>query len=156
MDAPILVKNIMTKEVISIRPEMPLLDGAKLLIQHDFHGIPVVDNENKLIGLLTEYDLISKNSFIHLPTLQIVLQKLAVNSQDRSGFEEELKELRMLTVKDFMNTEPITLTENDSYEDAVRIFREHHRVNPIPVMDENRRVIGVLSRFDVLRPLGLI
>ena len=149
----ITIQDIMSKEVVSLTTDMLLGDAAKILAEHSFDGAPVIDGDGKLVGILTEYDLISKGSVIHLPTFQFILQNLQIFKKDRSHFEKEIKDLSDLKVKDVMNSDPLTLSDAASYEDAVRAFQEHHRVNPIPVIDENRKVVGVVSRFDVLKPL---
>src|SRR3989344_4160975 len=132
--ADICVKDVMAKKVISVEPDMPLIKAAQIIMEHSFDGVPVVDEENKLVGILTEYDLIEKSSSIHLPTFQKILEKL----------------------KDVMNEDPLTLAPETSFDEMVKTFREHHRVNPIPVIDKDKKVIGVVSRFDVLKPLQLI
>lgn len=147
------IKDIMAKEVISVYPEMPLAEATKILAAHHFDGVPVVDHENTLVGILTEYDLISKGSAIHLPTFQLILKNLQIFKKDRQLFEGEARELLSLTVKDVMNNDPLTLSEDATFEETVIAFRDHHRVNPIPVIDKNRKVIGVVSRFDILKPL---
>ncbi len=147
------VRDIMTHDAVSVHPETSLADAAKILAEHNFDGLPVVDTDNKLLGILTEYDLISKGSAIHLPTFQLILKNLNVLKNDHAGFKKEVKEIESLQVKDVMNTDPLTLPEHATYEDAVAAFRDHHRVNPIPVIDHNRRVLGVVSRFDILKPL---
>ena len=149
----IMIQDIMSKEVVSLTTDMLLGDAAKILAEHSFDGAPVIDGDGKLVGILTEYDLISKGSAIHLPTFQFILQNLQIFKKDRSHFEKEIKDVSDLKVKDVMNSDPLTLSDAASYEDAVRAFQEHHRVNPIPVIDENRKVVGVVSRFDVLKPL---
>lgn len=147
------VQDIMEKNVVSVRPETPLVEAAKILAEHKFDGVPVVDAKNRLIGILTEYDLVSRGSAIHLPTFQMILQNIGVFKKDQAAFSKEVGEVASLTVKDVMNDDPLTLWGNATYEETVAAFRDHHRVNPIPVIDENRNVIGVVSRFDVLKPL---
>ena len=144
----------MTAKVISVRPETPLMEAAELLAKHGFDGVPVVDDGGKLVGILTEYDLISKGSAIHLPTFQKLIQNMGVYGKDKSHFKNDFKDIAALKVKDVMNDDPLTLPEDASYEDAVAAFRDHHRVNPIPVIDNERKVVGVVSRFDVLKPLS--
>lgn len=146
----------MTREVVSVRPETSVLEAHDAIAKHNFDGVPVVDAENKLVGILTEYDLLVKGSSLHLPTFQKILGELQVYRRDRSRFRAEVEELTKLTVRDVMNTEPLTLPETATFEEVVAAFREHHRVNPIPVIDSDRRVVGVVSRYDVLRPLGLL
>ena len=72
----IKAKDIMTREVVSVHPDTSLLDAAKLIAEYNFDGVPVVDNENRLVGIVTEYDLINKTSAVHLPTLQVILKNL--------------------------------------------------------------------------------
>lgn len=153
MNQNITVRDIMVRDVVSVNPDTSLVEAVQVIIKHNFDGVPVVDTDNKLAGIITEYDFISKSSAIHLPTFQIILQNLQVLHGDRSQFKKEIEEVSSLKVKDIMNNDPLTLSENATYEEVVAAFREHHRVNPIPVIDAERHVIGVVSRFDVLKPL---
>ena len=149
----ICVKDAMVKKVISVEENTPLIKAAKLIMSHNFDGVPVVDGNNKLVGILTEYDLIEKSSSIHLPTFQKIVENLNVFKQDSSNFQKEVKEVTALKVKDVMNSDPLTLRPEDSFDTMLNAFREHHRVNPIPVIDKNKKVVGVVSRFDVLKPI---
>ena len=151
--ADIKITDIMSKNVVSVNPEMPLFEAAKILADHNFDGVPVIDKDNKLVGILTEYDLISKGSAIHLPTFQKLLKEIGVFGKDKSHFKKEFQDVISLKVKDTMNADPLTLKDSVTYEEVVETFREHHRVNPIPVVDQSGRVVGVVSRFDVLKPL---
>ena len=151
-DSKVLTKDIMTREVISVHADTSLLDAAKILAEHNFDGLPVVDNKNKLLGIVTEYDLINKTSAVHLPTLQIVLRNLP-QFKEGDQFQEEILSLK---VSDIMNKDPLTLSPNTTYDEIIKLFKDHHRVNPIPVIDENSIVIGVISRFDVLRPFHIL
>ena len=156
MDLNPTIQSIMTRKVVSVKPDTPLQEAAELLARHGFDGMPVVDEENKLVGILTEYDLISKGSAVHLPTFQKVIENLGIYHKDKSRFNKDFAELAALKVKDVMNNDPLTLVEDATYEEAVAAFREHHRVNPMPVIDQERKVVGVVSRFDILKPLHLL
>lgn len=156
MHSPSKVTDIMTKDAIVVTSSTPLVEAAEILSLHKINGVPVVDGDNVLVGILTEYDLISKGSAIHLPTLQTIFQNLSIMREDRSRFEKETREIMDLTVKDVMNTDPLTLPLDASFEDVVAAFRDHHRVNPIPVIDENRKVAGVVSRYDVLKLFNVL
>ena len=113
----------------------------------------MVDDKNILVGLVTEYDLINKTSAVHLPTLQVVLRNLPQFKKEEAHFQEEILQLK---VSDIMNKDPITLTPDASYDEVIKLLREHHRVNPIPVIDKDHKVVGVISRFDVLRPFHVL
>ena len=149
----VFARDIMTKEVISVHSDTSLLDVAKALAEHNFDGVPVVDSENKLIGIVTEYDLINKTSAVHLPTLQVVLKNLPQFKKEEAHFQEEILSLK---AGDIMNKDPLTIEPDISYDEIIKLFREHHRVNPIPVIDKDHKVIGVISRFDVLRPFHVL
>ena len=149
MDNKKTVESIMTQDVVRVRPETPLTEAARILRDHQFNGLPVVNEKNVLVGIVTEFDLITKGSALHLPTLQKVFQSIPVESSDH--FQEELKKIAQLRVQDVMNSEPLAVRSGMPLEDVVRAFAEHHRVNPIPVVDEFLRVVGIVSRADLLK-----
>jgi len=149
----IFAKDIMTKEVISVHPDTNLLDVAKTLAEHNFDGVPVVDNDNKVVGIITEYDLINKTSAVHLPTLQVILRNLPQFKAEESHFQEEILSLK---VSDIMNKDPLTVYADTPYDEVIKLFKDHHKVNPIPVVDKDHKIIGVISRFDVLRPFHVL
>ena len=129
------VSDIMSKNVITTTKDTPLLEVAKIFESYKFNGIPVLDEEKKLIGIVTQYDVITKMASLF------------------TGKKEEAdpKKLLKLTAADVMNAEAVTLPESATLEEALKSFSEHHRVSSIPVIDTSRRVVGVISRFDVLR-----
>lgn len=144
----------MSKDPLSVRAETSLVDVAKILTDKKFNGLPVVDAAGVLIGIVTEYNLISSQSGIHLPTLQAVLSQLPVFSKDKNEFTAEVAAVTKLTAHDVMNSDPLTLPSTATYDDVVRAFQDHHGVNPIPVIDSTRRLVGVVSRYDVIKPLA--
>lgn len=152
-DTKVFAKDIMTKEVIAVHIDTPLLDVAKVLAEHNFDGVPVTNESNELIGLVTEYDLINKTSAVHLPTLQVILRNLPQFKKEEQHFQQEILSLK---VSDIMNKDPLTMPPDMPYEEVIKLFREHHRVNPIPVVDKDGKILGVISRFDVLRPFHIL
>ncbi|OGZ44624.1 MAG: hypothetical protein A2756_04290 [Candidatus Ryanbacteria bacterium RIFCSPHIGHO2_01_FULL_48_27] len=145
------VKDMMTKEVVCVSPDTMLADAARLIMEKNFDGVPVVDQDKKVVGILTQYDLISKGSALHLPTMQYILEHMAVFKKDKKQFQENIQEITSLRVSDVMNPEPLTFQAQDTYRDAVHMFRDHHRVNPIPVVDAQKHILGVVSRYDILK-----
>lgn len=147
----IAVKQLMAKQVCSVSPDTPLMEASQVLFGRNFNRLPVVDKNNKLVGLLTEYDFIAKGTRIHLPTFLKLLSEFDIYNQDRALIKDELKQVLTTTVKDVMNKEPLALSPDSTLDDAVKAFAEHHRVNPIPVVNTNNEVVGVLSRSDVIK-----
>lgn len=157
MTAIVLIKakDIMTRKVISVHPEDSIFEAHKIISKNNFDGVPVVDADNHLAGILTEYDLITKGSSVHLPTLQKVMSNFKIYKKDRGQFKKEIEELQDLKVKDIMNKDPLTLTQEVFFEEVVTTFKDHHRVNPIPIIDDNNKVVGVISRYDVLKSFNI-
>ena len=130
MDSLTLVRDLMTTEVTTTSPKAALLAVAKIFNEHKFNGLPVVDEENKLVGLITEYNLIS-----------VLLAKKDT--------------LDSLTVGEVMEKEPLTILFDDTFEHALELMHQHHRVNPIPVVDQNGKLVGIVSRYDLLKLIKL-
>ena len=142
--------DIMNKNVISVFPDTPVLEAAKIISENGLDGVPVVDERKKIVGILTEYDLITKTSPINIGFIRQILTDIKSKNKDKA---ETIVEL---TVKQVMNPEPLTLKDTTPYKDVLQTFRDHHRVNPIPIVDEENRVVGVISRYDILRPLNIL
>jgi CBS domain-containing protein len=117
------VKSLMNPQVMSVLPGTPILTAIDILLSNNYNGIPVTDKSGVIVGILTKYDLIIKRGYIRDDT----------------------------KVEDVMNKEPIVLTDDKTIEDAVAMFSEHHKVDPIPVIDENKKVVGVISRYDMVK-----
>ncbi len=141
----------MTTEVVSVTPETPLLEAAALITERNFTGVPVVDTDNVLVGLLTEYDLIEKGTAVHLPTLSRLLSNVQFQKDDKDLGLPEAKKILSLKVRDVMNIDPLTLPPTATIEDAVETFAHHHAINPVPIVDPDKKLVGILARFDIVR-----
>lgn len=149
-------KDIMQTELVTVRPEDRLLAAHQLLSEHKFSGLPVVDEKGRIQGIVTEYDLLSTDSALHLPTLQKMLLELPVYREDRKKFEKAIQELMQLRVEDVMNREPLTVESHTPFTKVLELFQRHHRVNPMPVVDEKQQVVGIISRSDILKGFDLV
>jgi CBS domain-containing protein len=121
------IARLMTTRVISVSPETTLLDAGKKLATYKFNGLPVVDADNVLVGIVTEYDIIAHIS-------------------GRTG-----KKNNAVTVGEIMTKNPYTLSQDATFEEALTLFRDHQTANPLPVIDKDRHVVGVVSRTDLLK-----
>lgn len=144
----------MTPNVVTVFPETPLIKAVNILLKHNFNGLPVVDKNNKLIGILTEYDLIIKGTSIHLPTFIRLFNELDLYKRDSGLIKDDLKKILELKVGDVMNKEPLYLKEDDSIFKVVDSFSQYHSVNPIPIINEQGVLTGVISRYDLLKFMG--
>lgn len=145
------VKDIMTRNPLSVGPNDSVLYAAKLLAEKNFNGLPVVSPENILVGIITEYDLISKGNAMHLPTLINILGNIGIYKKDKTLVKDDLKNLLTLKVNDIMNSDPLTVEDFAWIQEVSDLFAHHHRVNPIPVIDGERKLVGVVSRYDLIK-----
>ncbi len=141
-------KDIMTKKVTTISPDTLLREAIDILLGHGFNGLPVIDQDGVLIGILTEFDIIVAGTSIHIPAL-----KRSADNPDfyKGAMKEDLDRILNMKVKEVMNTEPFVLGEDAPIEEVVKAFSEHHRINPIPIVDDNRKILGLVSRYDIIK-----
>lgn len=145
------VEDIMVTDVLAVHPDTSLIEAAQILTKYNFSGLPVVDKSERLVGLLTEYDLIEKGTAVHLPTLLAVLQSVPFYKDEADIMLPEAKKLLSLKVQDVMNDDPMTIPPEASVEDAVEIFSHHHAINPVPVVAKEGQLVGILARFDIVK-----
>lgn len=148
------VKDLISTNVISVTPDTPLVKAVDLILKNDFSGLPVVDSNNVLRGIVTDYDFILKGSSIHLPTFLQLIKEFQIYKKDSEAIKKDIKKILQMRVGDIMNPEPLTLGENATINEAINAFGQHHRVNPIPIITKDKKLVGVLSRSDLLKLYG--
>ncbi len=155
MDPVTLVRDIMTGDVISTTPEASILDVFKILSEKHFNGLPVLNEKGELVGLVTQYNLIASESLLHVPTLEKVSKNPNIEPSELQFLSDQVRKTAALKVSDVMEKEPLTLRYDENFEAALAIFNQHHRINPVPVVDENKKLVGIVSRYDLLKLLKL-
>jgi CBS domain-containing protein len=145
--------EIMDAEVPTVTREQDARSAIELLAQTDKGAIAVVDSDNKVVGIISESDLIlsEEESDLHLPHyLNIMGGIVFVGSM--KGFEERLNKAFATNVRDLMSTDPVVVsTEDDAETVAKRIADKHH--NHLPVVDGEGRFAGMVTRADALAAL---
>ncbi|MEZ2353530.1 CBS domain-containing protein [Caballeronia sp. RCC_10] len=140
--------DIMTKSIISASPEMSVRDAAGTMVFAGISGMPVIDEEGKLLGIVTEGDLMHR-------------AELGTGLKDRAWWLEMLPSARDMAsqyvkeharkVKDVMSTDVATITESCPIGDIADLFAQRH-IKRVPVMRDGR-VVGVISRANLIRAL---
>lgn len=154
--APLTVRHLMTRKVISVSPATPLLEVHKIISQYNLDGVPVVDATNRLVGIITEYDLLTPSRSLRPAVFSKILAELSAPLSDPGKLEEYGAEVRRVSAGEVMNPEPFVFPVDTPVENVIAAFRAHQRVNPIPVVDAQERLIGIVSRSDVLKALGIL
>lgn len=141
-------KDIMTKEVVTVKPETSIEELASILVKHGISGAPVVDNSGSLYGIVTEDDLISRNKRLHIPTVVSFLDA-AIYLESSKKFEEEVKRLAATRVADICKRKVVTLTEDASVIDIATIMSEKN-IHLLPVVRDGK-IVGIVGKRDVVK-----
>ena len=116
------LKSIMTSNVISVTPQTPIFEALDLLTKHKISGLPVVDEQMQVVGILSEKDV-----------LRILLDK-HLNGKK--------------LVEDYMTRDVVTFTEEDGAVDVCKFFM-HSYIRRVPIVRDGK-LVGVVSRHDIV------
>lgn len=145
------VKELMLRDCISVNPEMTVEELAKLLLEHNLSGVPVVSGAGELVGIVSEGDLLHKECVPRLPNfINLLGAVIFYNGVDR--FDDDFKKLMARQVSDIMTDHVLTVTEDTDVHDAARLMIEH-KIRQIPVVGENNFLIGMVRRSDIIKLL---
>lgn len=138
----IMVRDAMTPHPHSVMAESPLSDAARLLLSSIFTGLPVVDRDDRPVGVITQGDLIGKGG------LPLRLGLLSESGQD--GIEPVMIELARQRVMDIMTSPAVIVADDRSLTEAVDIMLTKG-LKRLPVADKSGRLVGMLSRLDIFK-----
>ena len=141
------IQEIMTRDVVAVTVATPVSDVARLLWKHKLTGVPVLEGR-RVVGVVTEYDLIARQSEWDAPLYVVFLD--AFLRVPGSGDEEQLRRILATTAGQLMSAPAITLKPDATVQDAATLMYER-RVNPVPVVDDAGELVGIVSRSDIVR-----
>ncbi len=142
------VRDVMTGSVISVAPEMPIKEVARLLVEHRISGLPVVGEDGAILGVVTEGDLLVKGH--GLGSLQRrPLARIFGESRDTRSLRAKAE---ARTAGQAMSAPAITIGADASIHEAAAVMIER-KVNRLPVVDGGR-LVGIVARADVVRTLA--
>lgn len=146
------VKDIMTQDVLSISPETPVSEIARLLYNYKISGLPVVSN-NKVVGIVTEEDLIMRDAIIKEPHVINLLDSVFYLG-NRHQFNEEMRHVLATTAAELMTNRVVTIPETATVEQLASLMVKHE-INPVPVVNASGQLSGIVSRADIIRLMVL-
>lgn len=145
--------EIMDASVPAVSPEADARNAIELLARTDKGAIPVVDAERRVVGIVSESDLVlgDEQADLHLPHyLEIMGGIVFVGSM--KGFEERLSKAFATKVSELMSADPVVVRVDDDAETVARTIAERHH-NHLPVVDAEGRLAGLVTRADALAAL---
>lgn len=150
MPATTLVRDVMTTDVATLRPDDSVQAAADRLAELRYGAMPVVDGDGRLLGLLRDEDLIVSEARLHVPTTISFLGAAFTLPGEMKRFEEELHKVAGADVGDVMDDDPPTISPDATLEDLATLMHEQD-VTHVPVVDDDRRVVGIVARGDLVR-----
>lgn len=146
-----LAKDIMTVDVVTVKANDTVEDVIKLLVEKKISGVPVINEEAEVVGIVTEGDLIVRSQKLHIPSyIQILGGVIYLDNPE--DFKEELRKAVAYKVADIMTTDPATVQEDTSVEEIATIMSDEG-INRLPVV-KNNKLVGIVSRADIVRSLA--
>jgi len=143
--------DIMTSPVVSVAPDTSVGEIARVLSERRISGVPVVDTEGRLLGMVTEEDLVVRAARPHFPLYIPFLEGVIFLGSTRH-YEEELRRMLAVTAEQIMTRQVETVSPEASVEEVATIMSERD-VNRLVVV-QGGRVVGVVTRADVVRTLA--
>lgn len=145
-------KDLMTTNVIAVTKDTEVRELAKILASNRISGAPVLDGMGKVIGVVTESDLIFQNKKVHLPTALAILDAfIFLEDPDKMG--KEMKKMAGSTVEDIYTPKPVTVRQDTPLEEVATLMAEK-KVHTLPVLDENDQLVGVIGKSDIIRMIA--
>ena len=140
--------EVMTKRVISIQPQVTIVQAIKLMLKNRVSGLPVIDENSKLVGIITEGD------FLHRWEIGTELKRNAwldaIFGPEESA--HDYVHAHSMKVADLMSRQPITVDEDTSLDRVIDLMERHH-IKRLPVLRKGK-VVGIISRANLMRALA--
>lgn len=147
---PVKVKDIMTKRVVVVSPETAITEVAKLLLEKHINGVPVVDRDGRVVGIICQSDLIAQQKKLPLPSVFNLLDSF-IPLRSTAKFEQEVLKISATTASRAMTANPVTVGPETSLEDAATLM-VNRNFHTLPVVD-NGILVGIVGKEDILRTI---
>lgn len=145
-----LVKDLMSTKVITVTPDTLVSEVAEILHKYHFTGVPVVNTEGRVLGTISERDFITADSHLYLPTYIHMLSNMDYVQGAGKHLPHVVNQIVNAKASDIMNQNIPFARPETTIEEVARMFAED-RVNPVPVTDSTNKLLGVISRSDLIK-----
>lgn len=146
-----LVQDFMTANPVTIQPQDSVETVLKLLEERRISGLPVVDETGKVVGIVSETDLLFRERPIRMP-LYLTFLGSVIYLEPLDKFDQQLKKSLGMLVQDVMTPNPTTVTSATPISQAANLMLEK-QINRLPVVDEAAKLAGIITRNDLVRAL---
>jgi CBS domain-containing protein len=149
-----LVRQAMTPDPVTVAPDAGIEEIVRLMREHELPGLPVVDGDGGLLGMVTESDLVitDDDGDLHIPHYVELFGGVVFLPESVRRFEERFHKAAASTARELMTADPVTVEADDPIRKAARLIADSGH-NRLPVT-EGGRLVGVVTRVDVLGALA--
>lgn len=146
----IKARDIMSSHPLTVSPDTEIQEAARLMLERNINGIPVVDKKNRLKGIICQSDLVAMQRKFPLPSMFTVLDSILPLSST-SKMEKEIRKIAATKVSDAMTADPRSVTPETGLEELAEIMVKY-KYHTLPVVEDGR-LAGVVGKSDVLKTL---
>jgi CBS domain-containing protein len=141
----------MTREVVTISPDTEITRAAKILLEKGFNGMPVLDDQGRLVGILCRSDLIVQQKNFPLPSVFTLLDAF-IPLRSLKQVDKEVQKIAATRTADAMSPRPVTVNPDTKIEQiaSLMVDRKYHT---LPVVDKNGKLVGIIGKEDILKTL---
>ncbi len=143
-------KDIMTTDIISVRGTTPVSELAKLLTSNNISGAPVLNDDDKVIAVVTESDLIDQSKKLHIPTVVTILDSVFY-LENPDKMEAEMKKIAGSKVSEICSGSPKTVSSDTQLDEIATIMAEEN-IHTLPVLEEGK-LVGIIGKKDIIKTL---
>ena len=144
------VREVMTTNVVTLRPDQPFEQAADTLAEHSIGAAPVVTADGTVVGMLRDEDLIVSEANLHAPTWFNFLGAEFPLPGEQKRFESELKRMTAANVDELMLKDFKTCTPDDTLGDVAAAMHDAD-ITHMPVVDADGKLVGIVARGDLVR-----
>ena len=144
-----LAKDIMTKDVVTVYETNTIEEVARIFIEKKISGVPVVDAEHKIVGIISEGDLVFQQKKLNPPVFLSFFD--GVIQVGKTAFFEEIKKISAFLVKDLMTKEDLIVARDTMDVADVASLLIENGINRIPIVDQDNKVVGIVTRYDIIK-----
>ena len=146
------VADIMTANPTTVSPQTSLQEAIQILAEQKISGLPVVDENEQLIGVISETDLTWQATGVDAPPYVMFLDSV-IYLQNPLKHNEEVHKALGQTVKEVMSSRPTTVKSSQLVREAAKIMHDK-KVRRLPVVDENSKLVGIITQGDVIKMMA--
>lgn len=145
-------KDIMTTEVRSVGADSSIEELAKQFEESNYNALPVLDDEGRLLGVVSQNDLVERDKPLHIPTVISIFDWVLYLESEKS-FKEDVRRMAARTVGEIMLSPRATCSLTTPVSEIAELMSEK-KARLVPVVSEDNKVLGVVARLDIIRAMN--